>query len=265
MARIHLIGGEKGGVGKTFVCRCLAQYFLIQGWEFCLIDADTGIQDVSSVFESIPMTLSDDPHRYAEPDVLFNKALEKTVIVNLPSNTKEALNRWLRETSFLSFAQQYQVSLLYWFVTDGCYSSIKLLEKSLSEFDRQIPHLLIRNQGRLNGSDFSYLDRDDFYRQIVTASNLVQVVDFPKLGSEEQFFIDKYSLNLREAQLKAQEQNRIMSAQRIKSFVDQLLTVFEQVDFAGAIEAAAPSPAIKVRHTAKPSDLIENHKEAETV
>ena len=28
MARIHMIGGEKGGVGKSLVARILAQYFI---------------------------------------------------------------------------------------------------------------------------------------------------------------------------------------------------------------------------------------------
>lgn len=242
MARIHLIGGEKGGVGKTFVCRSLVQYFLLKDWEFHLIDADTKIGDVSSVYkDAMTMTLSDDPNRYAEPDILFNKALEKPVIVNLPSNTMDVLNRWLRQTSFLSFSAQYQVSLLYWFVTDGCYSSIQVLQKSLTDFDNGIPHLLIRNHGRLNGADFSYLDRDNLYQEIMTEPNLTQVLEFPKLGSEEQFFIDRSSLNLREAQLRAMEQGQIIPAQRIKTFIDQLIAVFDQVSFTSSDESEADS------------------------
>jgi MinD superfamily P-loop ATPase len=48
MMHIHLIGGEKGGVGKTFVSRCLVQYFLLKKWDFDLIEADAAIGDVSS-------------------------------------------------------------------------------------------------------------------------------------------------------------------------------------------------------------------------
>ena len=35
MTNIHLIGGEKGGVGKTLVARLLAQYFIDHSMAFC--------------------------------------------------------------------------------------------------------------------------------------------------------------------------------------------------------------------------------------
>ena len=31
MGQIHFIGGEKGGVGKSFTARLLAQYFIDRG------------------------------------------------------------------------------------------------------------------------------------------------------------------------------------------------------------------------------------------
>lgn len=230
--RIHLIGGEKGGVGKTFVSRCLVQYFLLQKWEFDLIEADAAIGDVGSVFkEAATITLSDNPHRYAEPDIIFEKAQQKTVIVNLPSNTQGVLNQWMRQTNLLAMAQDYQVSVLYWFVTDGCFASIKLLEKSLTEFDYAMPHVLIRNRGRLNGIDFTYLERDEIYKKAKGAKNLLKVLDFPVLGSAEQFFIDRHDLMLQDAQGLAAEKIGVIPSQRIKTFMDEMVGVFRAIDF----------------------------------
>jgi len=40
MSHIHFIGGEKGGVGKSVVCRVLAQYFIDHGMPFRGFDTD---------------------------------------------------------------------------------------------------------------------------------------------------------------------------------------------------------------------------------
>jgi cellulose biosynthesis protein BcsQ len=37
---IHLIGGEKGGVGKSMVARVLAQYYIDREWPFVGFDTD---------------------------------------------------------------------------------------------------------------------------------------------------------------------------------------------------------------------------------
>ena len=40
MTNIHLIGGEKGGVGKSLVARLLAQYMIDNSIEFLAYDSD---------------------------------------------------------------------------------------------------------------------------------------------------------------------------------------------------------------------------------
>ena len=40
VSKIHLIGGEKGGVGKSMVSRLLAQYFIDHGLPFVGFDTD---------------------------------------------------------------------------------------------------------------------------------------------------------------------------------------------------------------------------------
>jgi hypothetical protein len=244
MTIIHLIGGEKGGVGKTFVSRCLLAYFTLQDWDFDLIEADNSTGDVASIHPATHITLSDHPQRYAEPDIIFSKAIEKPVIVNLPSNTQGVLNRWIKQVNLLTLAQQYEISLLHWFVTDGCYASIQLLQESLADLHHQIPHLLIRNRGRLNGIDFSYLEQDAGYQEALTAPNLVDIFDFPVLGSAEQYFVDRHQLNLIEAQVKIAEYQGVIAAQRIKTFFDEVIDLLGHVDF-------QPHPSVKDKQDPK--------------
>jgi hypothetical protein len=223
------------------------QHFLLQKWDFELIEADAAIGDVSSVFkDAATITLSDNPHRYAEPDIIFEKAQRNTVIVNLPSNTQGVLNQWMRQTNLLSLAQDYQMSVIYWFVTDGCFSSIKLLERSLAEFDDALPHVLIRNRGRLNGIDFSYLEREPIYKKALKAKNLLKVLDFPILGSAEQFFVDRHELMLQDAQEQAANAIGVIPAQRIKSFMDEMTKVFKQVTFDSKVTRSTESNPMQV-------------------
>ena len=40
LSRIHFIGGEKGGVGKSVLSRLLSQYFIDHGVPFAAFDSD---------------------------------------------------------------------------------------------------------------------------------------------------------------------------------------------------------------------------------
>ena len=40
MSKIHFVGGEKGGVGKSVLARLLAQYHIDRGLPFSAFDSD---------------------------------------------------------------------------------------------------------------------------------------------------------------------------------------------------------------------------------
>ena len=50
MAEIFLFSGEKGGVGKSFVCRTAVQYHLDQGVSFVLFETDRSNPDVKRIY-----------------------------------------------------------------------------------------------------------------------------------------------------------------------------------------------------------------------
>ena len=53
MATIHLIDGEKGGVGKSFVTRAMIQYGLDQNLPFVAVETDRSNPDVNRVYQDI--------------------------------------------------------------------------------------------------------------------------------------------------------------------------------------------------------------------
>lgn len=246
-SQIHLVGGRKGGVGKTFLSRHLAEYLTQKQQQFSLVEADITIRDVGRVYggfeggkitDAVTISLSDDPRKYSEPDAIFQQAIEKhCVLVNLPAETNDALARWMRSVDLLRLCQEQNIDLYHWFVTDGCYASIRLLAESIEMLDGRLPHIIIRNEGRLNSKSFDYLDDEPLYQKIVGSSeneiarspNLVCLRDFPVLGSAEQFFLDKHNLTYDAGVEAFMAERKLIEAQRVKTFAEQAMEVITQI------------------------------------
>lgn len=231
---IHLVGGEKGGVGKTFIARCLCQYMKSQGHDYALVEADSQINDVGRIYsrqakQSSVIRLSDDPSLRSEPDLIADLAGDNTVLVNLPSNTLDVLERWMSEVGLLSYLEEECEGgqVVKWFVSDGCHESILQLDRSIKQFDGQIPHILVLNQGRLNGRDFSYLDKSKVYKSVKEAKNLVATIEFPALETGVQYYIDSNELTLEQAQEGVQSALGIMAKQRVKTFIEVFSDKFD--------------------------------------
>lgn len=232
---IYLIGGEKGGVGKTFTSRAFAQYFTGKDSTFVLVEADSQINDVGRIYEEQAaqlhtITLSDDPSRSTEPDVIFNAAMQAPVLVNLPSNTQSVLQRWMERVELLDFMQehyggQYIVQI---FVTDGCYESIRQLDASIRAFDNRIPHIVVLNEGRLNGANFDYLSEDILYQQIKQQPNFVTEILFPPLENAVQYQIDKNEWTLENAEHEIAEDQGLLAKQRVITFIKGYTQAFDR-------------------------------------
>ncbi len=233
---IHLIGGEKGGVGKTFVSRSLCQYLNTKDRNFTLVEADSQVNDVGRIYQSLAqdthtITLSDNPDLATEPDVIFNVATDAEVVVNLPSNTLDALNRWMAKVSLLDFMRNFYGGnrIVKWFVSDGCYESVRQLHSSIEEFDYGIPHIVVLNEGRLNGANFDYLSNDSLYQDVKNAPNFLGEMYLPALESAVQFYVDRNELTLEDAQEKIQDEQGILATQRVKTFLDGLTQAFDGI------------------------------------
>ncbi|MFH7025848.1 MAG: hypothetical protein ACHBN1_10695 [Heteroscytonema crispum UTEX LB 1556] len=84
--KIHLIDGEKGGVGKSLFATTLMQYFVDKQMKLTLVDADCTNADVSEVYSDgdITASFSEDEKKSYDANEIFNLALTQSVVVNLP-------------------------------------------------------------------------------------------------------------------------------------------------------------------------------------
>jgi len=178
VSKIHLIGGEKGGVGKSMVARLLAQYFIDHQIPFVGFDTDRSHGSLLRFYADFASPALVD--RYEALDSIVEAAVEqpgRRVLVDLAAQTHEPLVKWMDESGVLDMADLSGIALYHWHVMDSGRDSVDLLEKLLDRFGQRMNYVLVRNQ--LRGDDFGQLERSG---QLERAKGLgAKVVDLKRL------------------------------------------------------------------------------------
>lgn len=157
-SRIHLIGGEKGGVGKSMVSRLLAQYFIDQHLPFVGFDTDRSHGALMRFYADYASPVVVD--RYEALDQIIESAAAQPgcrVLVDLAAQTHEPLVQWMDDSGVLDMADMSGFSLHYWHVMDAGRDSVDLLTRLLDRFGQRLHYVLVLNQ--LRGDDFSMLEK----------------------------------------------------------------------------------------------------------
>ena len=156
--KIHLIGGEKGGVGKSMVSRLLAQHFIDSQQPFVGYDTDRSHGALMRFYADFASPALAD--RYEALDQIIESAVDqpgRRVLVDLAAQTHEPLVRWMDESGVLDMADLSGLVLQYWHVMDSGPDSVDLLERLLDRFGLRLRYTLVCNE--LRGDDFSLLER----------------------------------------------------------------------------------------------------------
>jgi hypothetical protein len=158
VSKIHLIGGEKGGVGKSMVARLLAQYLIDHEMPFVGFDTDRSHGSLMRFYAEFASPALVD--RYEALDQIVESAVEqpgRRVLVDLAAQTHEPLVNWMDESGVLDMADLSSIAVHYWHVMDSGRDSVDLLARLLDRFGQRVHYVLVRNQ--LRGDDFSQLER----------------------------------------------------------------------------------------------------------
>jgi hypothetical protein len=158
MANIHLVGGEKGGVGKSVVARVLAQYMIDKGIPFLGFDTDRSHGSLLRFYADFASPVVVD--RYESLDAIVEAASDnrdKRVLVDLAAQTHEALVSWMDESGVLEALGDNGLSLTYWHVMDSGRDSVDLLAKLLDRFGSRLNYVLVLNHVR--GENFEILEK----------------------------------------------------------------------------------------------------------
>jgi hypothetical protein len=158
MANINLIGGEKGGVGKSLVARLLAQYLIDRSLPFLGFDSDRSHGALMRFYAGYASPVLVD--RYESLDAVAEAAAEapeRRILVDLAAQTHQPLVRWMEESGLLELAGELKIGLRYWHVMDSGKDSVDLLHRLLDQFGGRLSYVVVLNE--IRGDDFSIFEQ----------------------------------------------------------------------------------------------------------
>jgi len=177
MSRIHFIGGEKGGVGKSVVSRLLAQYWIDRGTPWTGFDTDRSHGALLRHYSefSQPLEIS----KMEDLDRLMEAAIEEDqqVLVDLAAQSEQDLHRWIATSGVLELASENGIEVLFWHVMDDGKDSLELLDKLLARYGSQAHCVIVLNHGR--GENFATFHKSPVAQKVVEMG--IPVLELPAL------------------------------------------------------------------------------------
>lgn len=178
LSHIHLVGGEKGGVGKSMLSRLIAQYMIDHQIPFLGFDTDRSHGSLLRFYADYASPVLVD--RYEALDKIVEAAVEqpgRRVLVDLAAQTHDPLVLWMDESGVLDMADVSGIAVHYWHVMDSGRDSVDLLKRLLDRFGQRLRYVIVRNH--LRGDDFGMLERSGELERAVELG--ARVVDIKRL------------------------------------------------------------------------------------
>jgi hypothetical protein len=230
MTRLHFIGGEKGGVGKSVVARVLAQYFIDHEIPFLGFDTDRSHGSLLRFYADFAAAVVID--RYEGLDRIVEAAAEqpeRRIIVDLAAQTHLFLAQWMEDSGLLDIRDELGLSLTYWHVMDSGRDSADLLVKVLDQFGGRLPLVVVLNEVR--GGDFAILESSG---TLVRAKDLgATVITLRRLHDTTMQKIDAQSTSFWAASNRGGKDGSalgLLERQRVKNWLHRAYEEFARLD-----------------------------------
>ncbi len=230
MTNIHLVGGEKGGVGKSVVARLLAQYLIDRELPFIAFDTDRShgalLRFYADYAAPMPVDSTDAMDEIVEAAV---DVPGRRILVDLAAQTQAPLVAWIDESGVLELQQEVGLAFVYWHVMDCGRDSVDLLRGLLDRFGSRLQYRLVRNE--LRGEDFALLDASG--QQARAEALGARVLRLRHLHDGVMQKIDAHSASFWSAQNQADKDATglgLMDRQRVKVWLREAYREFDGAD-----------------------------------
>ena len=107
MGKVHFIGGEKGGVGKSMTSRLLAQYYIDNQLPFLGFDSDASHGTFSRFYGEFasPVIVGEDDSLDGILEACESNP-ERDLIIDLAAQTSTRLGEWLEQTDVFGLCEE---------------------------------------------------------------------------------------------------------------------------------------------------------------
>ena len=213
-------------MGKSISCMSACTYFLDKDMDFTLVECDRSNPNVGRIYRKATdckvAILSESEKHEDAANTIYNAAMQKPVLVNLPAQILPAFKLWIEANGILELAEEDGIKFVNWWLTNGSYDSLNLFKRYVSLFP-SMRHILVKNLGLTE--DFSGLDEDEELQALIKEHQLT-VVEFPRFhGAATKNRIDAHSLTFGEA--RTHEGFSSIDRRRVKTFLDKAYRCFE--------------------------------------
>lgn len=227
MSKLHFIGGEKGGVGKSLVARVLAQYLIDHDLHFLGFDTDQSHGALLRFYSDFTSPAAID--QYESLDHIVEAALaepERRILVDLAAQTQPFLLRWMEDSDLIALSAEMDIALTYWHVMDAGQDAVDLLGKWLDRLGGQIPLVLVLNEVR--GDNFALLEASGLRTRAEELG--AQVISLRHLQDTAMQKIDGHSSSFWAAinnQEKSPFSLGLLERQRVKNWLKRTYQAFD--------------------------------------
>lgn len=192
MTRIHFVGGEKGGVGKSTLARVLAQYHIDKDKPLRAFDGD--LSHGALVRYYADYTTPVDISAFESADQIAETAVETgcDVLVDLAAQASRNLERWMTESGLVELGRELDAHVTLWHVMDDGTDSVRLLDTTLDTYGDGPDYIVVRNHGR--GGDFAYFNDSEVRARAEAAG--ARIMDLPGLHAGAMRKIDRIGASL---------------------------------------------------------------------
>ncbi len=241
MNQVHLIGGEKGGVGKSVVSRAFAQYCIDRNIPLKGFDSDRShgsfMRFYADYAEHVGLEDFQSLDRLAESALLGSNT---QVVVDLAAQSSTSLREWMDDTGVLELFHDAAVPVNCWHILDDGRDSLAMLDRLLEDFNDEVQYVIVLNYGR--GARF-----DAFHASPEKARALelgAKILEIPKLHEGSMRQVD-HSNSSFWAAINAAEDGKqllgLLDRQRVKIWLRKIYSEFDQL---GLKCEAPPQPAV---------------------
>ena len=166
---IDFIGGEKGGVGKSYFSRIFLQFLLDKNKDIALFDGDRTNTTFSRYYQNkkhpITNLFFSEGEDYKElGNVLMEAAFTRDVLIDLPGQSIHALNEWLEANCVFEIAAINDIKLCYWFVSDGSIDSFNDFKIVTDLLKGRVRYVFVKNLGKGTKWDFNLKKLESLFK-----------------------------------------------------------------------------------------------------
>lgn len=229
VGKIHFIGGEKGGVGKSLVSRLLAQHLIDRGVPFTAFDSDRSHASLMRYYADYASLVEVDQVDSLDRMVdAACRAEDQRVLVDLAAQTAPALSKWIVDSQLLQVAKEIDLSLVWWHVMDAGRDSTELLGQFLDRFGGKMELVLALNE--IRGERFDLLEETGMLKRAEEAG--AKIVRIRKLSDDSMRRIDAQGASFWAA-VNPTESNAaalgLLERRRVRSWMERAGEEFDRI------------------------------------